>query len=156
MHQGNQNPGPTLILKSCAMFVKNGHWEKRPYEVCMMVIELFSLDITLFSPLKVPLITQTPSRYPTDTFQTPYKHPKMWHISANLRQLVDDENKSSRVSFLSIACTLYPPDVSNVTQTTPDNSQTPSGHPSYTSRQLGLGGKKICLATYSLQTSNST
>ena len=45
--------------------------------------------------------------------------------------------KKVLVSFLSIACTLYPPDISRVTQTTQNTSQTPSRHPTYTARQLG-------------------
>ena len=88
--------------------------------------------VDIISPQIVSRVTQPTPRHLPDTFQTPYRHPKIWHILINPRQLGKRtqlfQNESNLM--LSMACTSYPPrQYPESLRQPPDTSQTLSRHP---------------------------
>ena len=47
--------------------------------------------VDIISPQIVSRVTQTTPRHLPDTFQTTYRHPKIWHTMINPRQLGEKE-----------------------------------------------------------------
>ena len=93
---------------------------------------LIAIDLASIGPRHNPEC----ARHPPDTFQTPYRHPKIWHVLTNPRQLGEKENGIiDEYNWMVINCLhIIPPQaVSRVTQTTPRHLpgtfQTPHGHP---------------------------
>ena len=106
---------------------------------------LIAIDLASIGPRHNPEC----ARHPPDTFQTPYRHPNIWHVLTNPRQLGEKENGNKDESnWIVINCLhiISAQAVSRVTQATPrhlpDTFQAPFRHPKYGTfltnpRQLG-------------------
>ena len=92
----------------------------------------------IYRPQTQSWVCKTPTRHLPDTFQTPYRHPKIWHVLTNPRQLGEKEDGIiDESNWMVINCLhiISPQAVSRVTQTTPrrlpDTFQTTYRHPNY-------------------------
>ena len=125
---------PTDTPKYGTFWSIRGNWEKRTQLFQNESNLMLSMACTSYPPRQYP----ESLRQPPDTSQTLSRHPKIWHILTNPRQLGEEEpadkNESNWIfiNYLHTTATMSTPlpTVSTVTQTTPR-------HLSGTPRHLG-------------------
>ena len=128
-HLPNTFQTPCRHLKYGALLSIQGNYETRTQLIQISLLGVYQL-LACHTPQRVSRVTQTTPRHLSDTFQTPYRHPKYGTLLP-IQGNQETRTQLSQISLLGVYRLLAhhtPQKVSRVTQTVPRHPQTPSRH----------------------------